>query len=94
MKTGAFGKFIVQLQTIGVKFSPLRIKNIRIHMFGQTVNLPGDRMQQTAQAWVVWELTDKITAPGIVASYPGSRFLFLVHGQEYFPTGNLPKCDR
>ena len=94
MKTGAFGKFILQLQTIGVNFSPLRIKNIRICMFGQAVNLPGDWMQQTTQASVVLELTHKITALGIVASYPRSRFLFLVHGQEYFPTGNVPKCDR
>jgi hypothetical protein len=91
MKTGAFGKFIVQLQTIGVNFSPLRMKNIRIYMFGQTVNLPGDRMQQTAQAWVGWELTHKITALGIVASYPRSRFLFLVHGAGVFSDRQLTK---
>jgi MFS family permease len=36
-------------------------------MTGQLVNLLGDWMQQTAQAWVVWELTHKATALGIVA---------------------------
>ncbi len=36
-------------------------------MVGQSVNLVGDWMQQTAQAWLVWELTHKATALGIVA---------------------------
>jgi MFS family permease len=78
MKPGVLGKFMVQLQTIGVNFSPLRIKNIRIYMFGQTVNLLGDWMQQTAQAWVVWELTHKITALGIVAFL--SQIPFFIFG--------------
>src|SRR5258705_9553103 len=78
MKPGAFGKFIVELQTIGLNFSPLRIKNIRIYMLGQTVNLLGDWMQQTAQAWVVWELTHKITALGIVAFL--SQIPFFIFG--------------
>lgn len=36
-------------------------------MLGQTINLLGDWMQLTVQAWVVWELTHKATALGIVA---------------------------
>src|ERR1700740_1542097 len=55
------------LRVIGDNFSTLRIKNIRLYMLGQSVNLLGDWMQQTAQAWVVWELTHKATALGIVA---------------------------
>jgi MFS family permease len=56
-----------RLQIIGGTFSTLRIRNIRIYMIGQAVNLVGDWMQQTAQAWVVWELTHRATALGIVA---------------------------
>jgi len=36
-------------------------------MTGQVFNLMGDWMQQTAQAWLVWELSHKATALGIVA---------------------------
>ncbi len=36
-------------------------------MLGQSISLVGDWMQQTAQAWLVWELTHKATALGIVA---------------------------
>src|SRR5258706_5267540 len=60
------GKVFSGLRAIGDNFSTLRIRNIRLYMLGQTVNLLGDWMQQTAQAWVVWELTHKATALGIV----------------------------
>ncbi|MEO8112619.1 MAG: MFS transporter, partial [Ginsengibacter sp.] len=59
-------------------FSPLRIKNIRIYMIGQSVNLLGDWMQQTAQVWIVWELTHEITALGIVAFL--SQIPFFIFG--------------
>ncbi len=59
--------FYGKLKVIGDNFSVLGIKNIRIYMIGQVINLLGDWMQQTAQAWVVWELTHKATALGIVA---------------------------
>ena len=45
---------------------------------GQSVNLLGDWMQQTAQAWVVWELTHKATALGIVAFL--SQIPFFIFG--------------
>jgi MFS family permease len=48
-------------------FSVLTIRNIRIYMVGQSINLVGDWMQQTAQAWVVWEMTHRATSLGIVA---------------------------
>src|ERR1700759_16512 len=50
-------------------FSILRIKNIRIYMFGQSISLIGDWMQTTAQAWLVWELTHRATALGIGAVF-------------------------
>ena len=47
-------------------------------MVGQTVNLLGDWMQQTAQAWVVWDLTHKATSLGIVAFL--SQIPFFIFG--------------
>src|SRR5664279_1752988 len=61
------GKFKINFRTLGDNFSALRIPGIRIYMTGQVFNFLGDWMQQTAQAWLVWELTHKATALGIVA---------------------------
>ena len=61
------GKASVFFGVLKDSFSILRIKNIRIYMVGQSISLVGDWMQQTAQAWLVWELTHKATALGIVA---------------------------
>ncbi|MEO7049467.1 MAG: MFS transporter, partial [Ferruginibacter sp.] len=72
------GNFYTQLQTLGTNFSPLRIRNMRIYMIGQSVNLLGDWMQQTAQVWIVWELTHEITALGIVGFL--SQIPFFIFG--------------
>ncbi len=53
MKIKSVGIFFTQFQTLGTNFSPLRIRNMRIYMIGQSVNLLGDWMQQTAQVWIV-----------------------------------------
>jgi MFS family permease len=76
MKAGE--KFFTGLRAIGDNFSTLRIRNIRVYMLGQSINLLGDWMQQTAQAWVVWELTHKATALGIVAFL--SQIPFFIFG--------------
>ncbi|HXB29558.1 MAG TPA: MFS transporter [Puia sp.] len=78
MKSGSEETIFNKLRLIGDNFSTLRIKNIRIYMTGQIVNLLGDWMQQTAQAWVVWELTHKATALGIVAFL--SQIPFFIFG--------------
>ena len=67
MKLGTGITVFSKLRLIGENVSTLKLRNIRIYMTGQLVNLLGDWMQQTAQAWVVWELTHKATALGIVA---------------------------
>src|SRR5258706_6942697 len=72
------GNFFKGLRAIGDNFSTLRIRNIRLYMLGQSVNLLGDWMQQTAQAWVVWELTHKATALGITAFL--SQIPFFIFG--------------
>jgi MFS family permease len=60
-------KFLTVTRILGYNFSAFRIRGIRIYMTGQVFNLLGDWMQQTAQAWLVWELSHKATALGIVA---------------------------
>jgi MFS family permease len=54
-------------RALGYNFSAFKIRGIRIYMMGQIFNLLGDWMQQTAQAWLVWELSHRATALGIVA---------------------------
>ena len=78
MKIKTHGRLITGLRTIGDNFSTLKIRNIRVYMLGQSINLLGDWMQQTAQAWVVWELTHKATALGIVAFL--SQIPFFIFG--------------
>jgi MFS family permease len=46
-------------------------------MFGQSISLVGDWMQTTAQAWLVWELTHKATALGIVALLSQAPYFIL-----------------
>jgi MFS family permease len=67
-----------RLKVIGDNFSVLKIRGIRIYMIGQLISLLGDWMQQTAQAWVVWQLTHKATALGIVAFL--SQIPFFIFG--------------
>src|ERR1700730_18290441 len=78
MKVNSNKKTYRKLQIIGDNFSVLRVRNIRIYMIGQAISLLGDWMQQTAQAWVVWELTHKATALGIVAFL--SQIPFFIFG--------------
>jgi MFS family permease len=59
-------------------FSILRSRDIRVYLSGNTVSLIGDWMQQTAQAWVVWELTHSTTALGVVAFF--SQIPFFLFG--------------
>jgi MFS family permease len=78
MKLNSGKGLFSKLRIIGDNFSTLRTRNIRVYMTGQAVNLLGDWMQQTAQAWVVWEMTHKATALGIVAFL--SQIPFFIFG--------------
>ncbi|HEY6901284.1 MAG TPA: MFS transporter [Puia sp.] len=51
---------------------------MRVYLSGNAVSLIGDWMQQTAQAWVVWELTHNTTALGVVAFF--SQIPFFIFG--------------
>ena len=66
------------LSIITDNFTILRNRDIRVYLSGNAVSLIGDWMQQTAQAWVVWELTHSTTALGIVAFF--SQIPFFLFG--------------
>jgi MFS family permease len=66
------------LSILAGNFSILKKRNIRVYLSGQAVSLLGDWMQQTAQAWVVWELTHKAMALGVVAFF--SQIPFFLFG--------------
>lgn len=55
------------VRTLYDGLAPLHIRNLRIYLSGQTVSLIGVFMQQTAQSWVVWELSHSGAALGITA---------------------------
>jgi MFS family permease len=67
LKKLIYSDLIIATRAVGYNFSAFKIRGIRIYMTGQVFNLLGDWMQQTAQAWLVWELTHKATALGVVA---------------------------
>lgn len=48
-------------------FSPLQNRTLRIYFSGQVVSLVGTWMQQTAQQWLVWELTGSEAQLGTIA---------------------------
>ncbi|HYS71729.1 MAG TPA: MFS transporter, partial [Thermoplasmata archaeon] len=57
--------------------APLKNRNIRIYLGGQAVSLIGVWMQQTAQAWVAWELSHSGTALGVAAMLAALPLLLL-----------------
>lgn len=63
--------------TLRESFSPLKIRNFRIYLGGQTVSLVGTWLQMTAQSWVVWELSHSATALGVTAMLSSLPVLLL-----------------
>ena len=57
--------------------SPLRDANFRTYMLGQSISLIGTWMQNTAQGWLVWQLTGSEQALGVVTAL-GFAPLFFV----------------
>src|SRR5512136_1699258 len=49
-------------------FAALRHRNFRLFFFGQLVSLIGTWMQNTAQSWLVYQLTGSKLLLGIVAA--------------------------
>ncbi|HLC60105.1 MAG TPA: MFS transporter [Candidatus Nanoarchaeia archaeon] len=65
------------INTLIEGYSPLKLKDFRIYMGGQTISMLGTWMQQTAQAWVVWTLTNSELQLGIVAMLGFIPFLII-----------------
>jgi len=65
-------------QVLVSNFTVLRKRDMRIYLTGNAISLVGDWMQQTAQAWVVWQLTHNATALGVVAFF--SQLPFFLFG--------------
>lgn len=59
-------------------FSVLKDRTISIYISGQGVSLLGTWMQQTAQAWIVWQLAHTATALGTIALV--SQLPFFIFG--------------
>jgi MFS family permease len=56
------------LDTLRHSFTPLRIRNFRVYIAGQTISLIGTWLQSTALGWVVWEMTKSPGSLGLVAT--------------------------
>lgn len=54
-------------RTLRSSFDPLRQRNFRIYLGGQSISLVGTWLQVTAQGWLVWTLTHSEVALSIVA---------------------------
>src|SRR5512143_691561 len=55
---------MIMISTFIGNFSPLRQRNLRVYLGGQTISLIGTWLQVTAQSWVVWTLTGSTVALG------------------------------
>src|SRR5512137_2273882 len=56
-------------------FSALRHRNFRLFFFGQLISLTGTWMQNTAQSWLVYQLTGSKLLLGIVAAVGSAPLL-------------------
>src|SRR6266699_6966300 len=57
-------------------FSALRYRNFRLFFGGQLISLIGTWMQNTAQSWLVYQLTGSKLLLGIVAAVGSAPMLF------------------
>lgn len=59
---------VTYLQALKEGFRALRVRNYRLYWIGQLISISGTWMQTTAQAWVVYSLTNSPMALGTVTS--------------------------
>src|ERR1022692_2964420 len=57
-------------------FSALRHRNFRLFFAGQLVSLTGTWMQNTAQGWLVYQLTGSKVLLGVVAAVGSAPMMF------------------
>ena len=68
---------VTYLQALKEGFRALRVRNYRLYWFGQLISISGTWMQTTAQAWVVYSLTDSPMALGTVTALQFLPIMFL-----------------
>src|SRR5574340_177397 len=56
-------------------FAALKHRNFRLFFFGQAISLIGTWMQNTAQSWLVYRLTDSKLLLGVVAAASSAPML-------------------
>lgn len=56
------------MSRLGETFRAMRVRNYRLYWFGQLISISGTWMQTTAQAWVVFTLTNSPLALGTVTT--------------------------
>ena len=56
-------------------FAALKHRNFRLFFFGQLISLTGTWMQNTAQSWLVYQLTGSKLLLGIVAAVGSAPML-------------------
>jgi predicted MFS family arabinose efflux permease len=81
MNSGTTGKTTVARQPkLGTTFAALKHSNYRLFFFGQLTSLVGTWMQNVAQSWLVYQLTDSPFYLGIVSFSAAIPVLFLSLG--------------
>lgn len=68
---------VTYLQALKEGFRALGVRNYRLYWFGQLISISGTWMQTTAQAWVVYSLTDSPMALGTVTALQFLPIMFL-----------------
>jgi MFS family permease len=58
----------LRLRQLGSGFRALQVRNYRLYWFGQLISVVGTWMQSTAQAWLVYQLTNSPFALGLVTT--------------------------
>src|SRR5947207_664684 len=79
--TGQPRRVVLGQVAIGKTFSALRHRNFRLFFAGQLISLIGSWMQNTAQGWLVYQLTNSKMLLGVVAAVGSApMMLFSVWG--------------
>lgn len=79
--TGQPRKVVLGRISFRSTFSALQHRNFRLFLFGQAVSLTGTWMQNTAQGWLVYQLTGSKVLLGVVAAVASApMLLFSVWG--------------
>ena len=67
----------MSIDFINKTFSALKHKNFRLFFVGQTVSLTGTWLQQTAMAWLIYDMTGSKLLLGLIATIGALPMLFL-----------------